>query len=122
MANITGFDAGQYPADPPSTVGYLAVVAETEMSRCGSIRILTVTLDIHEGPHKGRRLTWMIPIDHPDSLTQSRIRARIAPLFRAAGILAPRDTRELHGRPVLVHASSGGEILGFSPVAPVTGE
>ena len=108
MANLTGFDAREVdPAvgfDPIPAGTYLAIITESEFkpTKTSVGQYLQLTFQILEGEHKGRLLWARLNLDNPNATTVKIARAELSAICRAVGIMAPKDSVELHNLPLLI--------------------
>jgi len=108
MADLSGFDAREVePAvgfDPIPAGKYVAVITESEFkpTRSGVGRYLQLTFQIIEGEHKGRLLWARLNLENPNALTVRIARAELSAICRAVGVLAPKDSVELHNLPLVI--------------------
>lgn len=108
MANLNGFDANTVPprqSFSPLPVGnYIAVIKDSRNrpTRDGAGQYLEVMFEIAEGPSKGRKLWANLNLWHANPQAVQYAKAELASICRAVGVLAPRDSTELHGRYLLV--------------------
>jgi hypothetical protein len=106
MADLHGPDAdqaGPTAAPTPLPAGtYVAVLTHSVMrpNKAGTGRYLLLTFRVVEGPHRGRLLWARLNLEHPNPTAVRIARAELAALCRAAGVLAPNDSAELHDRPL----------------------
>ena len=107
MANLNGFDANQVePAsfDPLPAGKYLAVITESEMkaTKSGAGQFLNLTFQVLDGEYKGRKLWARLNLKNPNPQAEQIARGQLSALCRAVGVMAPRDSVELHNLPLLV--------------------
>ena len=108
MANLNGFDAREVdPAvgfDPIPAGKYLAVITESEMkpTKSGVGQYLQFTFQVIEGEYKGRLLWARLNLDNPNALTVKIARAELSAICRAVGVMAPKDSVELHDLPLVI--------------------
>jgi hypothetical protein len=132
MANLHGFDANQVEPssdfEPIPAGKYLALITESEMkaNKAGTGSYLQFTFQILEGPHKNRLLWARLNLDNPNAVTVQIAKAELSAICRAVGVLAPKDSVELHNLPLVIHVKCKkrvdtnevvNEIRGFSPKA-----
>jgi hypothetical protein len=132
MANLNGFDANQVEPtgdfDPVPAGKYLAVVTDSEMkpTKSGTGSYLQLTFEIIDGPHKGRLLWARLNLDNPNATAVAIARAELSAICRAVGVLAPKDSVELHNLPLVIHVKCkkrddtgeiANEVKGYSPKA-----
>lgn len=130
MANLQGFDAnqveptGDFEAIPAGK--YLAVITDSEMkpNKAGTGSLLQLTFQILEGEYENRLLWTRLNLDHPNATAVQIARADLSAICRAVGVLAPRDSVELHNLPLMISVrckkrqDTGdvvNEIKGYSP-------
>jgi hypothetical protein len=107
MANLNGFDANQVePAsfDPLPAGKYLAIITESEMkaTKSGAGQFLNLTFQVLDGEYKGRKLWARLNLKNPNPQAEQIARGQLSALCRAVGVMAPRDSVELHNLPLLV--------------------
>jgi hypothetical protein len=108
MAHLNGFNAHEVEPnvgfDPIPAGKYLAVVTATEMkpTKNGSGEYLQVELEVIEGPHKGRKLWDRLTLKHPNELTVKIAKGALSAICRAVGVMAPKDSVELHNLPLII--------------------
>jgi len=108
MATIGNFNANEvdpnfaFEAIPAGK--YLAVITESEMksTKSGAGQFLQFTFQVIEGEHKGRLLWARLNLDNPNSTTVKIARAELSAICRAVGVMAPKDSIELHNIPVVI--------------------
>jgi hypothetical protein len=124
MANLNGFNASEVePAvgfDPIPAGKYLAVITESEMkpTKAGTGQFLQLTFQIIEGPYKGRLAWARLNLDNPSAMAVKIARAELSAICRAVGVMAPKDSIELHNLPLVIKVvckkrediGGGGEI------------
>lgn len=108
MANLHGFDANavdpNFAFDPIPAGKYMAVIAASEMkkNKKGTGQYLELTFQVIEGEHKGRSLWARLNLDNPDATAVKIARAELSAVCRAVGVLAPKDSVELHNLPLVI--------------------
>lgn len=109
MADLHGFDASQVEPlnglEPIPAGQYLAAITESEMrpTRSGTGSFLQLTFQVLDGPYKGRRLWARLNLDNPNATAVQIARAELAAICRAVGVMAPKDSVELHNLPLVIH-------------------
>ncbi|MCW5775342.1 MAG: DUF669 domain-containing protein [Phycisphaeraceae bacterium] len=112
MANLNGFNASEVDPnvafEPLPAGDYLAVVVASEMkpTKNGSGEYLQLELEVIEGPHKGRKVWDRLMLKHGNSQTVAIARGTLSALCRAAGVMQPKDSVELHNLPVVVKVAT----------------
>lgn len=120
MASLNGFNANNvepmtdFEAIPAGK--YLAVITASEMkpTKSGNGAYLELTFEVLEGEFKGRKLWARLNLDNPSQVAVKIARSELASICRAAGILEPKDSFELHNLPMVLtvkqKASDDGEV------------
>lgn len=109
MANLSGFDAnqieptGDFEAIPAGK--YLAVITDSEMkpNKAGTGSLLQLTFQVIEGDYENRLLWTRLNLDHPNATAVQIARADLSAICRAVGVLAPKDSVELHNLPLMIN-------------------
>lgn len=108
MANLNGFNAAEVePAarfEPIPAGKYVAVITESELkpTKVGTGYYLQLTFQIQEGDYKNRILWSRLNIDNPNSTAVQIARSELSAICRAVGVMAPKDSVELHNLPLVI--------------------
>ncbi len=108
MANLTGFNANDvdpnFGFEPIPAGKYLAVITESEQkpTKSGTGKYLQLTFQVLEGACKGRLLWARLNLDNPNATAVKIARAELSAICRAVGVLAPKDSLELHNVPLVI--------------------
>lgn len=108
MANLNGFNANDVEPNPgfdPIPAGkYLAIIVASEMkpTRNGKGEYLQFELDVIDGPYKGRKVWDRLVLKHPNSQTVQIAQSTLSSACRAVGVMAPKDSAELHNLPLII--------------------
>jgi hypothetical protein len=108
MADLGGFDPTQVePAsdfDPLPAGKYLAVITESEMkeTKAGTGEYLQLTFEIIDGEFKGRHVWARLNLHNPNATAVKIAQAELSSICRAVGVMAPRDSVELHNLPLVI--------------------
>lgn len=108
MANLNGFNAATVEPsqdfEPIPAGKYLAVITESEMkpTKNGSGQYLQLSLQILEGPYKGRYVWARLNLHNPNPTTVQIARQELSAICRAVGVMQPADSVELHGIPLTI--------------------
>lgn len=108
MANLNGFNAHEVdPAttfDPLPAGKYLAVITSSEMkpTKSGVGKYLELTFQVLDGEYKNRILWARLNLDNPNPTTVKIAKAELSAICRAVGVMAPKDSCELHNLPLQV--------------------
>lgn len=108
MPNLNGFNANEvdpnfaFEAIPAGK--YLAVIVDSEMksTKNGDGQYLQFAFQIIEGEYKGRLLWSRLNLDNKNATTVRIARAELSAICRAVGVLAPKDSCELHNVPLIL--------------------
>jgi len=135
---VINFDAATVtpntPLEPVPAGVYVATVVASEMkpTKSGSGVFLELIFEIISGEYQGRKLCSRLNLQHQNSKVVEIARGDLSAICRAVGVMAIRDSAELHNKPLLITVRSvlrpdtGGlrsEIRGYSaletpPAAP----
>ncbi len=108
MANLNGFDARTVEPnadfEPIPAGKYLAAITESEMkdNKAGTGSYLQLTFTILEGEHKNRVLWARLNLDNPNATAVKIARAELSAVCHAVGVMAPKDSVELHNLPLVI--------------------
>jgi len=108
MANLNNFNAGDvdpnFAFDPIPAGDYVAAITNSEMkpTKKGTGQYLELTFQVLEGEHKSRLLWARLNLDNPDAQAVKIARAELSAICRAIGVLAPKDSVELHNLPLVI--------------------
>ena len=108
MADLNGFDARTVEPtadfDPLPAGKYVAAITESEMkpTKNGNGHYLQLTFTILEGEFKNRVLWARLNLDNPNQTAVKIARAELSAICRAVGIMAPKDSVELHSLPLVI--------------------
>ncbi|MBL9030284.1 MAG: DUF669 domain-containing protein [Phycisphaerae bacterium] len=106
MANLNNFDANQVDPsvgfDPLPAGRYLAVITDSEMkpTKTGQGQFLQLTFQVLDGPQKGRLVWSRLNLENSNPTTVKLARAELSAICRAVGVMAPKDSVELHNIPL----------------------
>ncbi|MCK6485436.1 MAG: DUF669 domain-containing protein [Phycisphaerae bacterium] len=108
MPTLNGFNANEvdpnfaFEAIPAGK--YLAVITESAMkpTKSGVGQYLQFTFQVIEGEYKGRLVWSRLNLDNPNATTVKIARAELSAICRAVGVLAPKDSLELHNIPLVI--------------------
>lgn len=110
---LINFDAnGVEPAafEPMPAGEYKAIIVNSEMkkTRAGDGRYLKICLQVVEGEYKNRVVFDNLNLDNPNPTATRIAQATLASICRAVGVMTPRDSAELHDKPLIA-------VLGIKP-------
>jgi len=105
-ANLSGFNAGEIEPSLGFEIipggDYVAVIVESEIkaTRAGDGSYLALTFQILEGSAKGRKLWANLNLENKNPTAVNIAKAELSAICRAVGILTPKDSAELHNKPL----------------------
>lgn len=108
MADLRGFDANQIePTTPFEAIPagkYEAVIVESDMkpTKSGAGHYLQLTFQITDGPYRNRLLWARLNLDNPNATAVKIAQSELSAICRAVGVMAPRDSVDLHNLPLLI--------------------
>lgn len=108
MATINEFNAEnvdpKFGFDPIPQGKYLTIISDSELkpTKGGGGKYLQLTFQIIDGDHKGRLVWTRLNIENPNAQTVKYARAELSAICRAVGVLAPKDSIELHNLPLII--------------------
>ncbi|MBN2448153.1 MAG: DUF669 domain-containing protein [Phycisphaerae bacterium] len=108
MPNLGNFNANDvdpnFAFEPIPAGKYLAVITESEMkaTKSGVGQYLQFTFQVIEGEYQGRLVWARLNLDNPNATTVKIARAELSAICRAVGVLAPKDSVELHNLPLVI--------------------
>ncbi len=108
MATLAGFDASQVEPqkafDPLPNGEYLAIITGSEMkpTKDGKGEYLNLTYEVIDGPHKNRKVWSRHNLKNSNEKAVQIAQGELSAICRAAGILKPNVSVELHNMPMLL--------------------
>jgi hypothetical protein len=106
MAELSGFDARtQKPMDsfdaiPAGEYNAIAVESEFKPTKAGTGKLLQFVFQIIDGEYKDRKLWARLNLVNPNSTAVDLAQRELGEFCRAVGVPTPRDSAELHNKPV----------------------
>lgn len=107
MAQLN-FDATQVDPqssfDPIPAGWYRAIITESELkqTRNGQGQYLQLTLQVLDGQYSGRHLWERLNLMNPSTAAVEIAQKTLSAICHAVGVLTPRDSAELHNKPLQV--------------------
>ena len=106
--DLSGFNAENVqPAesrDPIPAGWYKGVITESEdkptKAQTGSY--LQLNIEIIEGEHMGRKVFERLNLNNPNSTAVEIAQRSLSSICRAIGVMTPRDSSDLHDKPLMV--------------------
>lgn len=129
MANLTGFDArtvepnqgfealpaGEYPA--------VIIGSEMKQTKAGDGQFLKLELQILNGPFQNRKLFDRLNLVNKNDQAVQIAKGTLSAICRAVNVLTPKDSAELHNKPLTIKVAVGkddkgnpnNEVKGYKP-------
>ena len=80
----------------------VAVTAsESKRNKKDNGTLLQLTFDVLDGEHRGRKLWVYLNLDHPNATAVEIAKSELSAICHAVGVLTPKDSVELHNRPLI---------------------
>jgi hypothetical protein len=131
MSNLgdLNFDASavepraSFEAIPAGVYDVVVVNSEKKTTKAGTGAFVELEMQILNGPYQNRKLWDRLNLWNPNDKAVAIARGTLSAICRAVGVLAPKDTAELHGKPlsctVVVKKDDDGnptnEVKGYKP-------
>lgn len=106
MASLDGFDASQvepdagFPVLPAGEYEVVIIDSKMDTTKKGDGKILKLTLQIISGPSQNKKLFDQLNWMNPNEVAQRIGRASLSAICRAVDVRTPKDTAELHMKPL----------------------
>lgn len=83
---------------------YIAIIEDSEMraTKAGTGNYLSLTLQIVEGDHTGRKLFDNLNLDNPNPQTVEIAQRTLSSICHAVGELAVNDSEQLHNKAMMI--------------------
>jgi len=106
--DLNGFDANNVepnaPREPVPAGWYKAVITSSEekptKAQTGSY--LQMGIEIIEGDHAGRKVIERLNLNNPNSTAVDIAQRTLSSICRATGVMTPRQSDDLHDKPMMV--------------------
>jgi hypothetical protein len=106
--DLNGFDANNVepnaPREPVPAGWYKAVITSSEekptKAQTGSY--LQMGIEIIEGDHAGRKVIERLNLNNPNSTAVEIAQRTLSSICRATGVMTPRQSDDLHDKPMMV--------------------
>jgi hypothetical protein len=106
VANLDGFNAAEVEPDAGFSVlpagEYEVVIVDSKMqpTKAGDGKLLKLTLQVVSGPEQNKKLFDQLNTQNPNEIAQKIGRAALSAICRAVNVLTPKDSAELHMKPL----------------------
>lgn len=83
---------------------YQAMIIDSEVkpTKAGTGHYLQLTIEVTDGEHAGRYVWDRLNLDNPNETAVAIAQETLAQICHAVGVLEPKDTEELHHKPMEV--------------------
>lgn len=90
--------------EPLPAGDYVAIIEASEIkpTKAGTGTLLQCTIQVIEGAYKNRKLWSRLNYTNPNPTAVQIGRAELSAICRAVGVMTPKDTSELHNRPMII--------------------
>ncbi len=109
MANLDGFDANQHEPSQEYTVlpegEYLSIMTDSEFkdtSKNNGDQYLKLKFEVVDGEHKGKTVYSNLNLKNQNQQAVQIAQGELSAICRAVGIMRPKDSSELHGKPLVL--------------------
>lgn len=107
MADLSGFDASKVAPNSFEVIPageYEAVITGSgmETTAAGTGKFLKLELQILNGQFQNRKLFDRLNLDNPNAKAVEIARGTLSAICRAVEVLTPKDSSELHNRPLRI--------------------
>ena len=94
---------------------YLAIITDSEMkdTKKGDGKYLLLTYEVIEGEFKGRKIFETLNLVNSNQTAVEIAQRALSAVCRATGVLHPKDSSELHGKPLVISVSIRAGSNGF---------
>jgi hypothetical protein len=108
MANLAGYNAANHEPMSEFTLmpdgEYRAIATESEFkaTKQGNGEYLQITWEFIDEPYRKRKTWSRLNLMNPNATAVEIAQRELSSICRAVGILTPKDSSELHGRPIIL--------------------
>jgi hypothetical protein len=117
---LMGFNAANVepnaPRDPIPAGWYKAVVSESieKPTKAQTGSYLQLTLEVIEGEHAGRKVFERLNLKNPNAQAVEIAQRSLSGICRAIGVMTPRNSQDLHDKPMMIKVKVTPEQNGYS--------
>ena len=116
MASLGNFNPDEHKDnyEPLPAGRYVAIIVKSENkdSKSGGT-YLKLEVDIVEGQYKGRKLFANLNLVNANDMAVKIAKTELANICRAVGVMRPKDSSELHNKPISIRVAIQPERDGF---------
>ena len=107
MADLHGFDANtvqptSFDVLPAGEYDAVIVASSMEPTSNGQGKYLKLELQVLNGPYQNRKLFDNLNLENANAKAVEIARGTLSAVCRAVGVLTPKDSSELHDKPMRV--------------------
>jgi hypothetical protein len=113
--NATGIDiTNHYEAIPAGD--YLVMITDSQerTTKSGDGKYLELTLEVQAGEYQGRKLWDRLNLSNPNAKAVEIAQRQLAQICHAVGNLAPKESSELHYKPLVAVVKTRNDDRGMS--------
>lgn len=94
---------------------YLAIITDSEMkdTKKGDGKYLLLTYEVIDGEFKGRKIFETLNLVNSNQTAVEIAQRALSAVCRATGVLHPKDSSELHGKPLVINVGIRAGSNGF---------
>lgn len=133
--NLAGYNAEehkpmeQFDAIPAGDYRAIATNSEMKATKQGDGMYLQIEWELLDEPYRGRKLWSRLNLENKNETAVKIAQQELSSICRAVGILRPKDSGELHNKPVMLKVGvelrkdtgeQSNRIKNYAPVAPVS--
>lgn len=105
MADLDGFDAntvepGGFDLLPAGRYDVVITDSKLKPTKNGAGKYLELKLQVLSGPYQNRVLFDRLNLENPSQQAVAISRGTLSAICRAVGVMTPKDSSELHNRPL----------------------
>ena len=106
--DLNGFNAENVepnaPRDPIPAGWYKCVIeaSEEKPTKAQTGSYLQLTMQVIEGDHAGRKVIDRLNLNNPNQTAVEIAQRTLSSICRAVGVMTPRDSQDLHDKPMMV--------------------
>lgn len=125
--DLNGFDANNVDPnttfDPLPAGWYKAVITESEEKPTKAMTgsFLQLKLEVIDGPHKGRTVFDRLNLNNPNGTAVEIAQRTLSAICRAVNVRTPRQSSDLHDKPMMVKLAVRPAANGFDANNDVKG-
>ena len=108
MATLEGFDAnqvepmGDFTPIPAGDYQAIATASTWEPTKAKDGEFLKFTFEVLSGEYRGRNVFTRLNLKNKNATAVKIAQSELSSICRAVGVMRPRDSAELHNKPLMV--------------------